>query len=166
VVGDAARSTGGFAESPGFETPSFEKSADDTSGFDATDFASAGFDGSDAFEPAGSTAAVDEHPRSGEERFDMGALVIEDTDAPAAFNPPEHLEPAPVAIVPEVDEPTDAAEIARQLANLSPKAAKAVAAAAKATTQEEREAALADVDDEEEPINRGLLLKFLGSVNG
>jgi hypothetical protein len=35
-----------------------------------------------------------------------------------------------------------------------------------ATTQEEREAALAEVDDDEEPINRGLLLKFLGSVNG
>ena len=64
------------------------------------------------------------------------------------------------------DDPADAAEIARQLANLSPKAAKAVAAAAKATTQEEREAALAEVDDDEEPINRGLLLKFLGSVNG
>ena len=59
----------------------------------------------------------------------------------------------------------DAAEIARQLANLSPKAAKAVAAAAKATTTEEREAALAEVDDTEDPINRGLLLKFLGSVN-
>ena len=60
----------------------------------------------------------------------------------------------------------DAAEIARQLANLSPKAAKAVAAAAKATTSEEREAALAEVDETEDPINRGLLLKFLGSVNG
>jgi hypothetical protein len=62
--------------------------------------------------------------------------------------------------------PTDAAEIARQLANLSPKAAKAVAAAAKATTEEEREAALAEVDDEDDPINRDLLIKFLGSVNG
>jgi hypothetical protein len=61
--------------------------------------------------------------------------------------------------------PNDAAEIARQLANLSPKAAKAVAAAAKATTQEEREAALAEVDESEDPINRDLLLKFLGSVN-
>ena len=62
-------------------------------------------------------------------------------------------------------DPTDAAEIARQLANLSPKAAKAVAAAAKATTVEEREAALAEVDDDEDPINRELLIKFLGSVN-
>ena len=62
-------------------------------------------------------------------------------------------------------DPTDAAEIARQLANLSPKAAKAVAAAAKATTQAEREAALAQVDETQDPINRDLLLKFLGSVN-
>jgi hypothetical protein len=73
-------------------------------------------------------------------------------------------EPVPVGSAFEPD-PTDAAEIARQLANLSPKAAKAVAAAAKATTVEEREAALAEVDDDEDPINRELLIKFLGSVN-
>jgi hypothetical protein len=55
--------------------------------------------------------------------------------------------------------------VARQLANLSPKAARAVAAAARATTAEEREAALAEVTSEgDEPINRGLLLKFLSSV--
>ncbi len=81
----------------------------------------------------------------------------------------ETLEPlhASVYFAPEPAEasPNDAAEIARQLANLSPKAAKAVAAAAKATTQEEREAALAEVDESEDPINRDLLLKFLGSVN-
>lgn len=63
-------------------------------------------------------------------------------------------------------EPNEAAEIARQLANLSPKAAKAVAAAARATTEDERVRALADVDDGEDPINRELLIKFLGSVNG
>jgi hypothetical protein len=40
-----------------------------------------------------------------------------------------------------------------------------VAAAARASSDEEREAALADaVGDDEEPINRGLLLKFLSSV--
>jgi hypothetical protein len=70
----------------------------------------------------------------------------------------------PITGIGEADT-TDAAEIARQLANLSPRAAKAVAAAAKATTQEEREAALAEVDESEDPINRELLLKFLGSVN-
>jgi len=75
-------------------------------------------------------------------------------------------EPEPVAVGSAFEpDPTDAAEIARQLANLSPKAAKAVAAAAKATTVEEREAALAEVDDDEDPINRELLIKFLGSVN-
>jgi hypothetical protein len=40
-----------------------------------------------------------------------------------------------------------------------------VAAAAKAETEEERDAALAEVaGDDEDPINRGLLLKFLSSV--
>ncbi len=92
------------------------------------------------------------------DRFDPQALVIE----PPSFGGESAAEPESRLD----DDPADAAEIARQLANLSPKAAKAVAAAAKATTQEEREAALAEVDDDEEPINRGLLLKFLGSVNG
>jgi hypothetical protein len=59
----------------------------------------------------------------------------------------------------------DPAEIARQLANLSPRAAKAVAAAAKAQTPEEREAALAAIEAEDDTVNRGLLLKFLGSVD-
>jgi hypothetical protein len=62
----------------------------------------------------------------------------------------------------ELDDP---AEIARQLANLSPRAAKAVAAAAKAQTPEEREAALAAIEAEDDTVNRGLLLKFLGSVD-
>jgi hypothetical protein len=59
----------------------------------------------------------------------------------------------------------DADEIARQLANLSPRAAQAVRAAAEATTDEARAAALASADDDEDaPLNRGLLLKFLSSV--
>lgn len=97
------------------------------------------------------------------DRFDPGALVIEPPSFGESADPV--IEPV-IEAAPVDDDPADAAEIARQLANLSPKAAKAVAAAAKATTQEEREAALAEVDDDEEPINRGLLLKFLGSVNG
>lgn len=72
-------------------------------------------------------------------------------------------EPSPAPAPTDDGDEADAAEIARQLANLSPKAAKAVAAAAKATTPEERERALAEVD-ESENINRDLLLKFLGSV--
>jgi hypothetical protein len=59
----------------------------------------------------------------------------------------------------------DPAEMARQLANLSPKAAKAVAAAARASTDAERDAALAAVEAEDDSVNRGLLLKFLGSVD-
>jgi DNA-binding MarR family transcriptional regulator len=63
------------------------------------------------------------------------------------------------------DDDVDSEEVARQLANLSPRAAKAVKAAAAATTDEEREAALASVEGEgDEPLNRGLLLKFLSSV--
>lgn len=95
--------------------------------------------------------------------FDPNALVMEEA-APTPAPPTE--EPIFGGAPPVGDaDPSDAAEIARQLANLSPKAAKAVAAAAKATTPEERERALAEVDDEEDPINRDLLIKFLGSVN-
>ena len=57
------------------------------------------------------------------------------------------------------------AEMARQLANLSPKAAMAVAAAAKASTDVERDAALAAVEAEDDTLNRGRLLKFFGSVD-
>jgi hypothetical protein len=90
--------------------------------------------------------------------FDPNGLVIEEPSYAS-------LAPEAAELPSDEDDMADAAEIARQLANLSPKAAKAVAAAAKATTTEEREAALAEVDDTEDPINRGLLLKFLGSVN-
>jgi hypothetical protein len=94
-------------------------------------------------------APVDDTPLT---TWDPNALVVDDTT------------PAPVAAGGHDDgDSADAAEIARQLSNLSPKAAKAVAAAAKATTVEERERALAEVDDSEN-INRELLLKFLGSV--
>lgn len=94
-------------------------------------------------------ALADDEP----EPFDPGGLVIEDT-AP---------EPEPAAATEEPE--MDAAEIARQLASLSPKAAKAVAAAAKASTEEERMAALAEVSDDEAGFNRDLLLKFLDSMN-
>jgi hypothetical protein len=58
----------------------------------------------------------------------------------------------------------DDQELAKQLATLSPRAANAIRAAAEATTDEEREAALDAVDGDDEPLNRGLLLKFLSSV--
>jgi hypothetical protein len=63
-------------------------------------------------------------------------------------------------------DPDEADELARQLSMLSPRAAEAIAAAAAADTQAERDAALEVAMDSEgdEPINRGLLLKFLSSV--
>lgn len=129
--------------------------------------------GADETESVDALAATDHY-----EPFDRDALVIEREPLSSLDTPPA-AEPEPVissadrepagasaAASDGLTDPSDAAEIARQLANLSPKAAKAVAAAAKATTQEERERALAEVDDEEDPINRELLIKFLGSVNG
>lgn len=76
--------------------------------------------------------------------------------------PPELDELAALADSPVADAP----ELARQLAQLGPDAARAVAAAASAETPEERDAALASIEGEVdgEPINRGLLLKFLSSV--
>lgn len=123
------------------------------------------------------SAAVDAEFETGvasdvdDDVFDPGALVVDlepigmsdETESGADFAPAADFDDTEAV---SVDSPTDAAEIARQLANLSPKAARAVAAAAKATTPEERELALADVDDEEEAINRDLLIRFLGSVNG
>jgi hypothetical protein len=93
----------------------------------------------------------------------MVPAVIEAPALPAATNG-QHVPsvPEPQAAM---DDPAEADEVARQLASLSPKAARAVAAAARAETDEEREAALAEVTgDDDEPINRGLLLKFLSSV--
>lgn len=129
-------------------------------------------------EPQAAAVEVVDEVEDEYEPFDPDGLVIE-RDAPLAeetadLEPadlePADLEPAgldseaPAAAAALGDDPGDASEIASQLMHLSPKAAKAVAAAAKATTQEEREAALAEVDDDS--INRELLIKFLGSVNG
>ena len=63
----------------------------------------------------------------------------------------------------EISAPEDE-EIARQLSTLSPRAAQAIRAAAAAGTEEERDAALDEADSEDQPLNRGLLLKFLSSV--
>jgi hypothetical protein len=69
---------------------------------------------------------------------------------------------APVASVPVVD----AAEFARRLAELPPRAAKAVAAAARATNADEREAALAELDGTGEEVDHEVLLQLLGPVDG
>jgi hypothetical protein len=59
-------------------------------------------------------------------------------------------------------------DLGRQLSNLSPRAAEAVRAATTATSEDERVAALADAEaavaEEDDSLNRGLLLKFLSSV--
>ena len=68
------------------------------------------------------------------------------------------LEPAGMAA-------DEASEMARQLASLSPAAARAVADAARATTPEEREAALAQAEAEDASVDRSLLLRFLGSFD-
>jgi Domain of unknown function (DUF4388) len=73
------------------------------------------------------------------------------------------LAPAPLAPAAGLADEAEADEIARQLAMLSPAAAEAVRAAAAAQTDEERDAALEAVDDDDR-INRGLLLKFLSTV--
>ncbi|MCH7788818.1 MAG: hypothetical protein IH940_05185, partial [Acidobacteria bacterium] len=57
----------------------------------------------------------------------------------------------------------DQADIAAQLASLSPSAAKAVAKAASATTLEEREEALNEVEADGS-IDRDVLMRFLGTL--
>lgn len=59
----------------------------------------------------------------------------------------------------------DSNQLARQLANLSPRAAAAVAAVAESTGNAEGEEAFGPViDDGDDSINRGLLLKFLSNI--
>jgi Domain of unknown function (DUF4388) len=163
---------------PVFDAPVFDAPAFDAPAFDAPAFRAPVVD--EAPEP------IDEPATFVSDRITF-APVGEIGDAPATdvpvfandtpLAPPSitemrnglgamHLSDEP-ARRPTYDSPLDdPSEIARQLANLSPRAAKAVAAAAKATTDEERDAALAAIEAEDETINRGLLLKFLGAVDG
>jgi hypothetical protein len=99
--------------------------------------------------PGSGSPASDDAPPPADERAD--------DDLVAAF--PGLANGSSREITAEEDE-----EIARQLATLSPRAASAIRAAVEATTDEERSAALDGVDGEDEPLNRGLLLKFLSSV--
>lgn len=100
---------------------------------------------------------------------DDSSSFFDDDEDPLADDPfgpdPFRLPRLPTE---QTAEDEDAAEMARQLANLSPRAAQAVAAAAAATSDEERDAALAQAEsavEGEDPVNRGLLLKFLSSVD-
>ncbi len=165
---DPVPDTGGFE--------SYDAGSFDGGGFESAPFESGGFE-SGSFDPAFATdpsedpafsfAAPDADP-AGFGALDApsslapgAALFAEDLAGGASGGGDGLFTSGPAA----ADDGGDAAEVARQLANLSPKAARAVAAAARATTAEEREAALAEVTaDGDEPINRGLLLKFLSSV--
>ncbi len=141
---------GGSFEGGSFEGGSFEGGGFDSGGFDQA------FATDPSQDPAFSFAAPD--PASS--GYGTGEPSAPMAPGAALFADDLHRS-APAG----ADDGGDAAEVARQLANLSPKAARAVAAAARATTVEEREAALAEVTAEgDEPINRGLLLKFLSSV--
>jgi hypothetical protein len=98
---------------------------------------------------------------------DSSSFFDDDEEDPLADDP---FGPDPFRIprLPGQDEAgddTEASEMARQLANLSPRAAQAVAAAAAATTDEERDEALAQATEGDDGVNRGLLLKFLSSVD-
>jgi hypothetical protein len=95
------------------------------------------------------------------ETVEDGAADLAESDLAAAFPGLANRPLSDAADTSEVDDD----ELARQLATLSPRAAEAVRAAAGAETPEERDAALDGVDvDDDQPINRGLLLKFLSSV--
>ena len=93
-------------------------------------------------------------------------------DARAAREAQQQLEDELLGNQEEIDaamaalSPEKARALASELADLGTEAADAVAAAARAATPEERAAALKGVltDEHGEPINRGLLLKFLSSV--
>jgi Domain of unknown function (DUF4388) len=92
---------------------------------------------------------------------DADEADVSESDLAAAF---PGLTNRPTSEAGETVEADDE-DLARQLATLSPRAAEAVRAAAGAETAEERDAALdAAAQDDDQPINRGLLLKFLSSV--
>ena len=109
-------------------------------------------------------------PPAGAADEDGASFPIEEAEAAGEATTPLFAHDAGQAPVPGPDpagltQPGEAAEVARQLANLSPEAAHAVAAAARATTDEEREAALALVaEDGDEPLDPDLLRSFLSSV--
>lgn len=88
-------------------------------------------------------------------------------DAPTDAETPSVIPASPlgpshggVAVV----ESTEDDELVKQLATLSPRAASAIRAAAEAITDEERDAAIGAVAGDDDPLDRGLLLKFLSSV--
>jgi hypothetical protein len=135
-----------------------------------------------ALVPVGTTVVVEtvvddagsDDPRFDEPVFDEAEL--DDVEVAAAAANWVEADGVTTEIVAEVSSPDwggvdddpfgpdddEAADFARQLASLSPKAAKAVAAAAMAESPEERDRVLAEVAGEE-AIDQELLLRFLGA---
>jgi hypothetical protein len=93
-----------------------------------------------------------------------GAETTPPTDGPLGASGPLLAQSRLDAALDRVADRAEAGEVARQLAMLSPAAAEAVATAAVSDSDADRQAAMDAVDEGDEPINRTLLLKFLGSV--
>jgi hypothetical protein len=106
-------------------------------------------------------------PPAGNDQRPLVASAAPELQAPP---PPPAFDAVPPVPEPVAEQSEDeyADDLAAQLANLSPRAAEAVRAAAAATTEDEREAALDRAEmaaaEEDDSVNRGLLLKFLSSV--
>ncbi|MGY6502306.1 MAG: DUF4388 domain-containing protein [Acidimicrobiales bacterium] len=98
----------------------------------------------------------------------VGLFRDASNDAPGPDDPfgPDPFQIPSFGTPADAKEAEEAAELARQLANLSPRAQQAVAAAAAANSDEERDQAIDRAEaDADEPINRNLLLKYLSSVD-
>lgn len=109
-------------------------------------------------------------PLTGVDEDEAGSFPIEAAEAAGEARSPLFAHDADSGLLAPtgpgaMTQPGEVAEVARQLANLSPEAARAVAAAARATTEEEREEALAQVaQDGDEPLDPDLLRRVLSSV--
>ncbi len=109
--------------------------------------------------PFAPSAAVEPPP--------LGSWAVPEPDGPMMpqqysqpYAEPFRPDPAPAMVGGDGDLTAFAAE----LANLSPRAARAMARAARATSVQERDEALAEIEAENGHLNRGMLLRFLGTM--
>jgi len=101
-------------------------------------------------------------PQASEPIVDVSTGAVS-TGAPMGIDIPG----APASWEPQMGKDTedDDDDLLRALGNLTPQAARAIAAAAQATTDAERDAALDQaIAANHEPLDRGLLMRFLSSV--
>jgi len=183
---DAGYETGAY-DTGGYDTGSYEAVALDggatSAGYEPGSWAveppmepDAGEGWTGDAEADAAAVATDEEPAAEEETTSWGGW---DPLAPSAPSGLEEAWAADAASLPAfgtpLPPPATLAEAlgsaggeldpAVELGELTPKAARAIAAAAQAQTEAERDAALAEaVDEDDEPIDRGLLLRFLSSV--